>query len=323
MKVKNELKDNVYVQNKMLWLEENYSLQYSTKQVYLDFIVLYALPVEEFKEKDLFLFTSSEIVELFNNLPKIKERNASTLWSAINNYLSWASQRGLCPQGNPCDGLNFRGLIPVNIDAIKNTYISLQDFWYKVETYHRKYDVSYKFLATAVLYRYGIPNKLMPNLKWKDINSIDMSLCVYTKDRDEILLMLPIDEDFVDFMKKLCNEEEKHYMDNSNNNTLFIDDSYVVSSRSGNCISASSVNTRYNIIFERVEDVRLRINDLLNSRKYDILYSIYKEKGEVTLYDIRDVDTQFVGKTSYSGEFNLKKDFEVISGVHIRSKREM
>ena len=52
LKLKN-VKNNSFTHNKILWLEENESYSDATKQVYLDFIILYAHPLEIFKNKDL------------------------------------------------------------------------------------------------------------------------------------------------------------------------------------------------------------------------------------------------------------------------------
>lgn len=318
LKIKGEVKPNSFTQNKLLWLEENEYFSETTKQVYLDFIILYAHPVEVFKGKDLTRFTSSEITELFQNLPKIKERNASTLWSAVNSYLAWGSKRGLCPQGNPCDGLEFLDIVKVNKDAIKSTYIKLDWFWNKIKEFNTIYGVDYKNLIIPVLYRYGIISKLIRFVKWCDIDEKDMCISVWNEKRDEIVNILPIDNDFLTFCEKLYKDSEI----NIENYDMYHNNNYIISKKSkgktvNEIVNKNTIYTRYNYIFSAVSDNRFNINNLLNSRKYDMLFNILESKGKVTKKDVTDVYNTFVGKESHTGEFNLRKDFEIIADIKI------
>lgn len=319
MRIKGNVEIDKFVKNKLLWLENNNIHSDSTKQAYLDFIVLYAHPVEVFKDKDLYRFTPSDIKEMFKNLPKLKERNASTLWSAVNNYLSWASQRGLCPQGNPCDGINFADVVDVNVEAMKNSYVKLNYFWDKIRQYEYKDKIKYKYLIIAVLYRYGIPNKYIPYIKYSDIDTENKTISVYNKNRENIVMLLPIDDDFINFCEKVCDETgEVFILENNLKNS-----SYIVAGLNNKTISTNTTYSRYGLIFTLSKDNRMVINNLLNSRKYDMLYDIYNKKGMLTTEDINDIYVRFEGKSPTSGGFYLKDDFQIISGIHVYTQKEM
>ena len=327
LKLKN-VKNNSFTHNKILWLEENESYSDATKQVYLDFIILYAHPLEIFKNKDLCNFTPSEIIDLFKNLPKIKERNSSMLWSAINSYLSWSASRGLCPQGNPCDGLSFNDIMKdnINVEAIKETYIKLDWFWNKIKEYNINFKISYQSLIILILYRYGVSSKYLRYLKWKDIDKEDMCISVWNETREDIVCILPIDDRFLEALDELDKEVNNKYLNNYEDE-LFNRDNYLVSKIqkkdteiiTNEPINQSSMYTRYNMIFKTTQEIRMNINNLLNSRKYDILFEMLKEKGELTNNDVSDVYKMFLGKNSYTGSINLKSDFEIIADIKIKN----
>lgn len=327
LKIKN-VKNNSFTHNKILWLEENESYSDATKQVYLDFIILYAHPLEIFKNKDLCNFTPSEIIDLFKNLPKIKERNSSMLWSAINSYLSWSASRGLCPQGNPCDGLSFNDIMKdsINVEAIKETYIKLDCFWNKIKEYNIDFKISYQSLIILILYRYGVSSKYLRYLKWKDIDKEDMCISVWDETRKDIVCILPIDDRFLEALDQLDKEVNNKYLNNYEDE-LFNRDNYLVSKIqkkdteiiTNEPINQSSMYTRYNMIFKTTQEIRMNINNLVNSRKYDILFEMLKEKGELTNNDVSDVYKMFLGKNSYTGVINLRSDFEIIADIKIKS----
>ena len=73
------------------------------------------------------------------------------------------------------------------------------------------------------------------------------------------------------------------------------------------------------MIFKTTQEIRMNINNLVNSRKYDILFEMLKEKGELTNNDVSDVYKMFLGKNSYTGSINLKSDFEIIADIKIKN----
>lgn len=330
LKVKGNVTIDFYIKNKLLWLKESEIYSDRSKQTYLDFIILYSHPIEVFKNKDLCKFTSSEIIELFQNLPKIKERNASTLWSAINGYLTWGAGRGLCPQGNPCDGLKFTEVFNVNKEAIKSTYIKLDEFWNKINRYHTEFKLDYEKLIIPVLYRYGVDNKYLPYLEWTDIDVKDKILSIWNENRKDVIMLLPIDDNFIQFMynvyknsDNICFDDYNNINFNSENIMTVKEENKKADDSFGLVISQSTIYSRYNQIFKITKDMRMSIKDLLNSRKYDILFELLKEKGQLDINDITDVYRQFTGRKSTTGTLNLRNDFEIISDTHILTASEL
>ena len=337
-KVRDEVIKDSYIQNKLLWINEVKDLySESTKQVYFDYLNLYTIPTERAMGKDLYNFTRNDIVELMKNSPKLKRRNVSTLWCAVNGYMKWANTRGLCPLGNPCDSLDMNDFIDVNVDAVKDTYIKLDEFWEKINRYEKEFEISSQNLIILVLYRYGIMTKNIKEVKYEDVDRENHILNVYNQDRTKLLYVLPIDDNFIKWVDKANDDIGFDYRIDKRKLDITVeynDTGYILKTTSkfangkitrdnddsDKCISNATLYNRYNSIFETSKDLRMKMRDLNNSRKYDILYDIYDTKGELSVNDLETVNKMFTGKTATQ---SLKEDFQIISGIHILSKFDL
>lgn len=338
LRIKPSIPINFYSKNKILFIEEQNGIKDITKQIYFDMLINYVLPYEMNKEKDLCEFTSEEIRDIIRNLPVLKERNIRTLFSAIKKYESWATSRGLCPLGNPCESIDVRELMNLDKETKEEIYIKLDNFWKTIDKYNKEFDIGYQNLIIPIMYRYGVQSNWINYIKFEDIDYKDKLLTIYEDNRREkVLTVLPIDDRFIESVNKAKNDEgiEYEFKENAVMSKTYVNHGYIIMSTTksinNNVISeseniivpTSSIYTRYNKIFKTTKDVRYRIRDLNGSRKFDILLSIYNKNKEVTMYDIEDIFKMYSGKESTMGVLNLKNDFEASTDIKVVTKHIM
>lgn len=335
LRIKTDTPKNIFVENKILFVEEQKNISDITKQIYFDLLISHVIPYEIAKDKDLCNFTSEEIREIIRNMPILKERNSRTLFSAINKYEMWATSRGLCPLGNPCDSIDISNLVSIDKETKESIYIKLDDFWETINRYHKEFNIGYQNLIIPIMYRYGVQSNWINYIKFEDINYKDKLLTIYKDSRrEEVLTMLPIDDKFIESIEKSKNDGGIEYTLKGNFNikkeyinngyvvmtTNKVSDGMVISKSENTIVPTSSIYTRYNKIFKTTKDVRYRIKDLNSSRKFDMLLNIYNKNKEVTMYDIEYIFKMYFGKESVIGNLNLKNDFEDSTNIKVVSK---
>lgn len=335
LRIKSNTPRNFYLDNKILFIEEQKDIKDITKQIYFDGLIHHVLPYEMNKGKDLYEFTTEEIREIIRNLPVLKERNIRTLFSAINKYETWATSRGLCPLGNPCESIDIKELMNLDKDTKESIYIKLNDFWDTINRYHNEFNIGYQHLIILVMYRYGVQSNWINTVRFEDINYEDKIIRIYkTKERKEILTELPIDDRFLNAIEECKKDKGEYYAlkksmvyrDYVNNGYIIMSTNKVIndviaSESSTKIVPITTIYTRYNNIFKITQDVRYRIKDLTNSRRIDMLININERNRRVTTYDIEDVIKLYSGKkASYTSIFNLKDDFINVTGIEVVNK---
>lgn len=315
-----------YLQNKENFLKES-DYGEATKELYIKMFNSFVLKLEESKEKDLYDFDKSEIEDTIKYAPTKSERTKRTLFSAINSYREWAMERGFNTTGNPCSSIIINDILNLNKKAINKGYYKLEDIYEILDK--NKDDINYNEGIAMLLARYGLEIKRMPYVKFEDVDKENKLLTIYASaKRDKILTYLPIDDKLIYYIDKTDKETivttKKRAFEYINTGYILkvmaIDSDYTETDYIDVMLEKTSIYTRYNKIFAKTGIKRISITDLVRSRKLDLLFDIYDNNGILTYDNVREVNKLITGSDSLTSVNNLKKDFELLSGVEVQTR---
>lgn len=306
---------NIFQKHKADWLEESNKYSKRTKRSYWINLNTKVNFMEVNKNKELYNWDKEEITQLIKNTATKKENSKTTLFSTISRYIDWAYKKGLNFVGNPCDSIDKRNLFDINELAIKESYQKLDKFF----NFISGLECSDVDRAMLTLLRYGVSVEDVGNVKWDDIDREEKILNVY---REDTILQLPIDNLFLMFIDKakqcqtrMSNKREVEYLDYG----------YIVKST----IDVDWQHMPYIGVYNRVgqisrdnQIIRISIPELNVSRKYDILLDRFDDKGELDTIDMNDVLLQFDGVANANKRNTLRKEFEKISGIEVKARRD-
>ena len=301
---------NKFSENKLIFIED---LMFSnnTKERYWSILDSDLITTSENnKDKDLYEFTSEEIIEVVSALPTTKIRTQKQVLSVINRYINHAIERGWLSTGiNPCDVIKANDDIHSNKESLKRTYMNLDEFYNWIENLEAS-DVDIMLL---VLLRYGCTMKEICNLVYDDVNIYDKKLNVNGK-------KYPIDSMFINYVEKAycCNEYE---------DIIYQDSNYIIKPTKktrSNKVNENSLRNKMTMIAEKNSIDRPSINALNKSRKFDLILDVYNEKKILHYSDIEDVLKIFDDNMTDNKSFVLKENFEEMFGIKVhKNKRKI
>ena len=301
---------NKFSENKLIFIED---LMFSnnTKERYWSILDSDLITTSENnKNKDLYEFTSDEIIEVVSALPTTKIRTQKQVLSVINRYINHAIERGWLSTGiNPCDIIKANDDIHSNKESLKRTYMNLDEFYNWIENLEAS-DVDIMLL---VLLRYGCTMKEICNLVYDDVNVYDKTLNVNGK-------KYPIDGMFVNYVEKAycCNEYE---------DIVYQDSNYIIKPTQktrSNKVNENSLRNKMTMIADKNSIDRPSINALNKSRKFDLILSIYNEKKILYYSDIEDALKIFDDNMTDNKSFILKENFEEMFDIKVhKNKRKI
>ena len=301
---------NKFSENKLIFIED---LMFSnnTKERYWSILDSDLITTSENnKNKDLYEFTSDEIIEVVSALPTTKIRTQKQVLSVINRYINHAIERGWLSTGiNPCDVIKANDDIHSNKESLKRTYMNLDEFYNWIENLEAS-DVDIMLL---VLLRYGCTMKEICNLVYDDVNVYDKTLNVNGK-------KYPIDGMFVNYVEKAycCNEYE---------DIVYQDSNYIIKPTQktrSNKVNENSLRNKMTMIADKNSIDRPSINALNKSRKFDLILSIYNEKKILYYSDIEDALKIFDDNMTDNKSFILKENFEEMFSIKVhKNKRKI
>ena len=301
---------NKFSENKLIFIED---LMFSnnTKERYWSILDSDLITTSENnKDKDLYEFTSEEIIEVVSALPTTKIRTQKQVLSVINRYINHAIERGWLSTGiNPCDIIKANDDIHSNKESLKRTYMNLDEFYNWIENLEAS-DVDIMLL---VLLRYGCTMKEICNLVYDDVNVYDKTLNVNGK-------KYPIDGMFVNYVEKAycCNEYE---------DIVYQDSNYIIKPTKktrSNKVNENSLRNKMTMIADKNSIDRPSINALNKSRKFDLILSIYNEKKILYYSDIENVLKIFDDNMTDNKSFILKENFEEMFSIKVnKNKRKI
>ena len=301
---------NKFSENKLIFIED---LMFSnnTKERYWSILDSDLITTSENnKDKDLYEFTSDEIIEVVSALPTTKIRTQKQVLSVINRYINHAIERGWLSTGiNPCDIIKANDDIHSNKESLKRTYMNLDEFYNWIENIEAS-DVDIMLL---VLLRYGCTMKEICNLVYDDVNIYDKTLNVNGK-------KYPIDYTFINYVEKAycCNEYE---------DIVYQDSNYIIKPTKktrGNKVNENSLRNKMTMIADKNSIDRPSINALNKSRKFDLILDIYNKKKILYYSDIEDVLKIFDDNMTDNKSFVLKENFEEMFDIKVhKNKRKI
>ena len=301
---------NKFSENKLIFIED---LMFSnnTKERYWSILDSDLITTSENnKDKDLYEFTSDEIIEVVSALPTTKIRTQKQVLSVINRYINHAIERGWLSTGiNPCDIIKANDDIHSNKESLKRTYMNLDEFYNWIENIEAS-DVDIMLL---VLLRYGCTMKEICNLVYDDVNVYDKTLNVNGK-------KYPIDGMFVNYVEKAycCNEYE---------DIVYQDSNYIIKPTKktrSNKVNENSLRNKMTMIADKNSIDRPSINALNKSRKFDLILDVYNKKKILYYSDIEDVLKIFDDNMTDNKSFVLKENFEEMFSIKVhKNKRKI
>lgn len=298
------LKFDEYENNKINWLrddENNGYISEKTKITYYRLLDVHVHSVEVANNKDLRKFTSVEVENLVKSAITNSGATKRGIFAAINNYMIYNVERGFISY-NPCDSISTTDLFEVNNKALKEQYMPLDEFYKYID----KLSADDVERMVYVLIRYGVPTSDIPNVKWEDLNTEEMTLTTTVKKK---VVSLPIDEEFikrVELCKSCLGYEDGGYMIKTTNG------------------SPSSVSRIYGII-DRVskatEVAKPDMGILFKNRRYDLALGIYEVDDQIRLSDLKEIlDTLGVSSTN-SSLSTFKKELENIFDLEVKTQK--
>lgn len=277
----NYKKINRFYDNKINFIKEKGYDEESSIKKYLYVILNENVALaEKNKDKDLYDFNTSEIVDLVNNtFITVKTGVKNQNFNIIKTYIDWAIERGLLVTGiNPCDSITDNDF-KVSEKMAKDYYQTLDEFydWLK-ELKCSKVD---KALITLV--RYGVEIKETVKLQFEDINKEEK---IITIRNNNDFKFLPIDDRFIEVM-----EDSKYCSDYDKTSYVQEGDYIVKQTRKGRRErpEINSIRNRFNIISVNNGIARINPTMLKDNREYDLLLEIAKQNGELATKDFKDI----------------------------------
>lgn len=310
---------NEYQNNKKIWLEES-DYSDSTNTNYWRMINSNIAFREKSEQKDLYDFTSSEIIDIINGITE-KQQKAS-MFSIINSYMIWACERGFNYVGNPCDTIDIKDLLSIDVEMKKQSYQTLPEF-YKFIDGLKCSDIDKMML---ILLRYGVKLNLLPDIKDSDIDKEEMKLRVYTQ---KYVLNYPIDKKFLKWVKKSSIVTEYGGFNSEKINVRSVT---YAESRTGYLlkntikngkepenekVNINSLYSRLNAISINNKIVRINPGELNKARKFDFLFRAYELNNMVDSDDVKVVIEMFDGNFTNAKMVKVKNEFETISDVKV------
>ena len=277
----NYKKLNRFYDNKINFIKERGYKEESSIKKYLYVILNENIALaEKNKDKDLYDFSTSEIIDLINNtFITVKTGVKNQNFNIIKTYIDWAIERGLLVTGiNPCDSITDNDF-KISEKMAKNYYQTLDEFY----DWLKELKCSNVDKALITLVRYGVEIKETVKLQFKDINKEEKTIVI--KNNNDIKF-LPIDDRFIEVMEKskYCSEYDK---------TSYVQDNdYIVKqTRKGRSErpEINSIRNRFNIISVSNGIARINPTMLKDNREYDLLLEIAEQNGQLITKDFKDI----------------------------------
>ena len=277
----NYKKLNRFYDNKINFIKERGYKEESSIKKYLYVILNENIALaEKNKDKDLYDFSTSEIIDLINNtFITVKTGVKNQNFNIIKTYIDWAIERGLLVTGiNPCDSITDNDF-KISEKMAKNYYQTLDEFY----DWLKELKCSNVDKALITLVRYGVEIKETVKLQFKDINKEEKTIVI--RNNNDVKF-LPIDDRFIEVMEKskYCSEYDK---------TSYVQDSnYIVKqTRKGRSErpEINSIRNRFNIISVSNGIARINPTMLKDNREYDLLLEIAEQNGQLITKDFKDI----------------------------------
>ena len=287
--------------NKLAFLNDTY-VNSNTQLAYMIYYRNFFHDEEVLKGKDLMYFTTQEIKELMMSLITVKSASKGSFMSFANAYLNYCVERGYININN-ASAINTKEIKKLNSKVVSMELINLNKFYNLVEEVYAKQNYN-RIILPVLFARYGILGEECKDIMKLSFENVDKNnkLVKIIKNNREILL--PIDNDFINWIDKLCDHDTGVILRNNRNEVI------------------TSRHTIYNMFyrfFSVLERPRISAKVLRENRKLDLLGDIRKER-DITMKDIEMVESLISydnDNNSRTGILKLRDLYEVIFGENV------
>lgn len=290
-----------FTMNKLAFLNDTY-VNSNTQLAYMIYYRNFFHDEEVLKGKDLMYFTTQEIKELMMSLITVKSASKGSFMSFANAYLNYCVERGYININN-ASAINTKEIKKLNSKVVNMELINLNNFYKLVEEVYAKQNYN-RIILPILFARYGILGEECKDIMKLSFENVDKNnkLVKIIKNNREILL--PIDNDFINWIDKLCDHDTGVILRNNRNEVI------------------TSRHTIYNMFyrfFSVLERPRISAKVLRENRKLDLLGEIRAER-EVTIKDIEMVESLISydnDNNSRTGILKLRDLYEVVFGENV------
>lgn len=269
-----------YEQIKNMYINETYKNN-NSKMTIWNLYVKNVLYYEKSLGKDLCRFNIEELDGLISSIPSNSLHIKAGIYGFCTQYLDWCINKKLITINN-MKALDRNLYTSISQKLASSRLISYKQFWDMIQMMEIFTDPQH--IIPIVMSYYcvnGDDMTWMRNLKLEDLDKENE--VVYITSEGEIQAVIPVDDKFIDYCKKACEEadEDPQYVSTS----LIIRPT--INSRS-DVVPENSLYARIYEAFDSSGIKRIRLNDLAKSRKIALLLDI-RESRRLTTLDFQGV----------------------------------
>lgn len=300
-----------YEQIKNIYINETYKNN-NSKMTIWNLYVKNVLYYEKSLGKDLYRFNIEELDGLISSIPSNSVHIKAGIYGFCTQYLDWCINKKLITINN-MKALDRDLYTSISQKLASSRLISYKQFWDMVKLMEIHTDIQ-NIIPIVMAYYCIAGNDMewMRNLKLEDLDSENE--VVYITSEGEIKAVIPVDDKFIDYCKKACEEADigSEYVSTS----LIIKPT--INSRS-DVVPENSLYARIYEAFDSSNIKRIRLNDLSKSRKIALLLDIRKsQKRYLTTLDFQGVCSIFKPGCSRGIYNSLQKYYEMATGDEVK-----
>ena len=261
---------------------------------------------EKILNKDLIYFTVQELDSLISSLPSSSIHIKSGVYSLISQYLDWAISKRIISMNN-IKALPRETYCEISQKLASSKLISYKQFWDMIQLMEVHTDI--QNIIPIVMAYYCIAGndmEYMRNLKLEDLDKENE--VAYMTSEGDIRAVIPVDDKFIDYCKKACEEADI--------GSEYVSTSLIIKPTINSRTDVVPENSLYARIYEAFDSSgikRIRLNDLAKSRKIGLLLDIRKRRKLTTL-DFQGVCSVFKPGCSRGIYNSLQKYYEIATG---------
>ena len=279
----------------------------ATRESYAIFLLL-SSEYERLIGKDLYLFSSKDILDMFGNMFTSSPSSLRGLFTICKQYLNWSTGRGLNTTGsNPFSEISFKEhVLPMlNMRGIKNNFLTEEEVWKLCSDF----SINPQDTACLLPVFYGIRGSKcceLINLKIDDIDGVNNTITLATdisKETGEILATrtIGISKELIKIFEESWGQDEYKRRGKAGKGdrttAKLYDSEYVLRPTTINSnpyITSQTCATRCKKILQDANLSYLSIMDIYNSGKIHALKQLEKlNNGLLTIDNFKYIQNMF------------------------------
>ncbi len=300
-----------FEQQKQIYFDEIYKNNNSKATIY-NIYKKNILNWELILNKDLYEFDIAQLDELISSIPSSSIHIKASVYSFCNQYLNYCISKRIISMNN-IKALDRKLYCEISQKLASSRLISYKQFWDMIQLMEIHTDI--QNIIPIVMAYYCISGddmKWMRNLKLEDLD--EENEVAYITSEGEIKAVIPVDDKFIDYCKKACEEDCI--------GSEYVSTSLIIKPTVNSRTDIVPENTIYSRIYKTFSDAnikKIRLNDLSKSRKIGLLLDIRKsQKRYLTTLDFQGVCSIFKPGCSRGIYDSLKRYYEMATGDEVK-----